>query len=82
MGNRLKEQLGLFTGRLSTHTLRANLLRLYFSYLTYVLAHAPRRLAVKGTEWVVARVGIPGDGDRRFRAIRVGRIRLRLLEID
>ena len=67
MGNRLEEQVGMSSGRLGTQTLRANLLRLYFSSLTYVLVHAPRRLAVMGTESAVARVGT---------------IRLRLLKID
>ena len=33
MENRLKEQLSLFADRLSTETLRANQLRLYFSSL-------------------------------------------------
>jgi len=56
MENRIKEQLSLFSDRLSTETLRANQLRLYFSSLAYVLVHALRRLALQGTEWASAQV--------------------------
>jgi Transposase DDE domain group 1 len=56
MENRIKEQLSLFSDRLSTETLRANQLRLYFSSLAYVLMHALRRLALAGTEWASAQV--------------------------
>jgi Transposase DDE domain group 1 len=56
MENRLKEQLSLFSDRLSTETMRANQLRLYFSSLAYVLVHALRRLALAGTEWATAQV--------------------------
>jgi Transposase DDE domain group 1 len=56
MENRIKEQLSLFSDRLSTETLRANQLRLYFSSLAYVLLHALRRLALAGTEWATAQV--------------------------
>ena len=56
MENRVKEQLSLFSDRLSTETLRANQLRLYFSALAYVLVHALRRLALRGTEWAEAQV--------------------------
>jgi DDE family transposase len=66
MENRIKEQLSLFSDRLSTETLRANQLRLYFSSLAYVLMHALRRLALAGTEWATAQVDT---------------IRLRLLKI-
>ena len=66
MENRIKEQLSLFNDRLSTETLRANQLRLYFSSLAYVLLHALRRLALTGTEWARAQVAT---------------IRLRLLKI-
>jgi hypothetical protein len=54
MENRLKEQLSLFSDRLSTETMRANQLRLYFSSLGYVLLQALRRLALRGTEWAKA----------------------------
>jgi hypothetical protein len=66
MENRIKEQLSLFSDRLSTETLRANQLRLYFSSLAYVLVRALRRRALQGTEWASAQVDI---------------IRLRLLKI-
>ena len=54
MENRIKEQLSLFADRLSTETLRANQLRLYFSSLAYVLVEALRRLGLQGTEWAEA----------------------------
>ena len=66
MENRIKEQLSLFSDRLSSQTMRANQLRLYFSSLAYVLLHALRRIALSGTEWAQAQAGT---------------IRLRLLKI-
>jgi hypothetical protein len=66
MENRIKEQLNLFSDRLSSETMRANQLRLYFSSLAYILVHALRRLALQGSEWAQAQVGT---------------IRLRLLKI-
>jgi hypothetical protein len=66
MENRIKEQLSLFADRLSTETLRANQLRLYFSSLAYVLLDALRRLGLAGTEWA---------------ELQVETIRLRLLKI-
>ncbi len=56
MENRIKEQLSLFAGRMSTETLRANQLRLYFSSLAHVLVEALRRLGLAGTEWAEAQV--------------------------
>ena len=56
MENRIKEQLSLFSDRLSTETMRANQLRLYFSALAYVLVDALRRLGLRGTEWASAQV--------------------------
>ena len=56
MENRIKEQLSLFSDRLSTETMRSNQLRLYFSSLAYVLVQALRRLALTGTEWATAQV--------------------------
>src|SRR5262252_5628368 len=56
MENRIKEQLSLFADRMSTESLRANQLRLYFSSLAYVLVHALRRLALAGTQWAQAQV--------------------------
>ena len=51
MENRIKEQLSLFADRMSTGSLRASQLCLYFSSLAYALIHALRRLALAGTEW-------------------------------
>jgi hypothetical protein len=56
MENRVKQQLSLFADRMSTETLRANQLRLYFSSLAYVLVEALRRLGLAGTEWAEAQV--------------------------
>ncbi len=56
MENRIKEQLSLFSDRLSTETMGASQLRLYFSSLAYVLMRALRRLALAGTEWATAQV--------------------------
>jgi hypothetical protein len=56
MENRIKEQLSLFSDRLSTETLRANQLRLYFSSLAYVLLQALRRLGLRGTAAAAAQV--------------------------
>ena len=50
MENRVKEQLSLFSDRLSSQTMRSNQLRLYFSSLAYVLLHALRRLALAKTQ--------------------------------
>ena len=57
MENRIKEQLSLFSDRLSTETMRANQLRLYFSSMAYVLLRSLRRIALGGTEWVQAQAG-------------------------
>src|SRR5437762_11427673 len=43
MENRIKEQLMLFSDRTSTHYLRSNQLRLYFSSIAYVLLQMLRR---------------------------------------
>jgi hypothetical protein len=50
MENRIKEQLSLFSHRLSTETMRANQLRVYFSAMAYTLLEALRRLVLGGTE--------------------------------
>jgi hypothetical protein len=50
MENRIKEQLMLFSDRTSTHYLRSNQLRLYFSSIAYVLRQMLRRLGLEGTE--------------------------------
>jgi hypothetical protein len=51
MENRIKEQLSLFADRMSSETLRANQLRLYFSSLAYTLLLGLRRLGLRGTAW-------------------------------
>ncbi|MBI3513576.1 MAG: IS1380 family transposase [Proteobacteria bacterium] len=67
MENRIKEcQLDLFADRTSSHTMRANQLRLWFASLAYVLVCALRRLALQGT---------------RLAAASCGTIRLKLLKI-
>lgn len=51
MENRIKEQqLGLFADRTSTHTLRANQLRVWFSAIAYSLLNDLRELALHGTK--------------------------------
>jgi hypothetical protein len=51
MENRIKEQqLYLFAARTSSHTFRANQIRLYFSSVAYLLMQALRRLGLEGTE--------------------------------
>lgn len=58
MENRIKEQqLDLFADRTSSHTMRANQLRLWFSSFAYVLVSAMRRLALKGTRMAKATCG-------------------------
>jgi len=58
MENRIKEQqMDLFADRTSTHTLRANQLRLWFSSTAYVLMSALRRVALKGTRMAKATCG-------------------------
>jgi len=65
--NRIKEQqLDLFADRISTHTMRANQLRLWFSSIGYVLLSALRRITLKTT---------------RMANATCGTIRLRLLKI-
>lgn len=58
MENRIKEQqLDLFADRTSSHTMRANQLRLWFSALAYVLVSAIRRVALKDTRMSRATCG-------------------------
>ncbi len=58
MENRIKEQqLDLFAGRTSTHTMRANQLRLWFSALAYVLMRRLRSIALEGTRMAKATCG-------------------------
>lgn len=58
MENRIKEQqLQLFADRTSTHWMRSNQLRLWFSSVAYTLMHAMRELGLKGTEMARAQCG-------------------------
>lgn len=67
MENRIKEQqLDLFADRTSTHTMRANQLRLWFSTFAYALVATLRRIALKGT---------------RLASATCGSIRLKLLKL-
>jgi hypothetical protein len=50
MENRIKEQLSLFADRVSTETMRANQVRMYFSAMAYTLLQALRRLGLQGTD--------------------------------
>jgi Transposase DDE domain group 1 len=56
MENRIKEQFSLFADRVSTETIRANQLRLYFSVMAYVLISGLRRLGLQATELAQAQV--------------------------
>ena len=56
MENRIKEQLSLFSDRMSTAKMRSNQLRLYLSAAAYVLVQAFRRLGLQGTEMARAQV--------------------------
>jgi hypothetical protein len=67
MENRIKEcQLDLFADRTSSHTMRANQLRLWFASFAYVLTSAVRRIGLTGT---------------RLANATCGTIRLKLLKI-
>ena len=58
MENRIKEQqLDLFADRTSTHQMRSNQLRLYFSSFAYVLLQALRRIGLAGTKMARAQAG-------------------------
>src|ERR1051326_5293835 len=56
MENRIKEQFSLFADRVSSETMRANQMRLYFSAMAYVLVCGLRRLGLKDTELAQAQV--------------------------
>jgi hypothetical protein len=58
MENRIKEcQLDMFADRTSTHTMRANQLRLWLSSMAYVLVNALRRIALATTRFADATCG-------------------------
>lgn len=70
MENRIKEQqLGMFADRTSSHTMRANQLRLWLSSLAYALVNELRAVGLKGTELATAQVGTI-----RTRLLKVGAI--------
>ena len=55
MENRIKEQqLYLFADRTSSHTMRANQLRLWFSSVAYTILSALRRVGLCGTQFATA----------------------------
>ena len=68
MENRIKEQqLDLFADRTSTHTLRSNQLRLWFSSVAYLLTSALRRIGLKGT-----RLAKATSGSIRLKLLKIG----------
>ncbi len=55
MENRIKaQQLQLFSDRTSTHWMRSNQLRMYFSAFAYILMECVRRVGLKGTRYSMA----------------------------
>lgn len=52
-----EQQLDLFADRTSTHTMRANQLRLWLASLSYVLVNEMRRVGLTGTQYARAQVG-------------------------
>jgi Transposase DDE domain group 1 len=58
MENRIKEcQMDLFADRTSTHTMKANQLRLWFASMAYVLVDSLRRIALQATDLADATCG-------------------------
>ncbi|MFN7921607.1 MAG: IS1380 family transposase [Bryobacteraceae bacterium] len=57
MENRIKEQFVLFADRVSSSTMRANQLRIYFSVIAYTLINGLRRLGLRATPLATAQVG-------------------------
>ena len=58
MENRIKEQqLGMFADRTSSHTMRANQLRLWLASVAYLLVAELRRVGLRATELAKAQVG-------------------------
>ncbi len=80
MENRIKEcQLDLFADRTSTHTMRANQLRLWFASAAYVLLCALRRIGLKGGQFAKATCGTI-----RLKLLKIGalvRISVRRIKI-
>jgi DDE family transposase len=70
MENRIKEQqLGMFADRTSSHTMRANQLRLYFASMAYVLTNELRRVGLASTRLARAQVATI-----RTRLLKIGAI--------
>jgi hypothetical protein len=68
MENRIKEcQLDLFADRTSSHTMRANQLRLWLASMAYVLLHALRRIGLAGT-----RLATASCGSIRLKLLKIG----------
>ena len=68
MENRIKEaQLELFADRTSSHTFRANQLRLWLASFAYVLVEALRRLGLRASSFAVATAG-----SIRLKLLKVG----------
>jgi len=84
MENRIKEQqLDLFADRTSTHTMRANQLRLYMSTFAYVLLRTLRRLGLHDTDLAAAQCGTLRTRLLKFGAqirISVRRVRIAFSE--
>jgi hypothetical protein len=80
MENRIKEQqLGMFADRTSSHTLRANQLRLYFASMAYVLTNELRRVALAGT--ALARAQVSTIRTRLFKIGAIVRISVRRIYV-
>src|SRR5262249_24325971 len=81
MENRIKEcQLDLFADRSSAATMRANLLRLWFAAMAYVLLCALRRIGLAHTQFAEAPCGTI-----RLRLLKLGalvRISVRRLKFS
>lgn len=58
MENRIKEQqMDLFAGRTSTHWMKSNQLRLWFSVIAHLIMHRLKACVLKGTELEKATIG-------------------------
>jgi hypothetical protein len=78
MENRIKEQFSLFADRVSSESMRANQMRMYFSAMGYVLVCGLRRLGLKNTELAQAQVSTI-----RTRLLKIGaRVRVSVRRIS
>lgn len=69
MENRIKEQFSLFADRVSSETMRANQLRMYFAAIAYVLVSGLRRLGLSTTELAAAQASTI-----RTRLLKIGAV--------